>query len=126
MTILALVFLGLAAAIHVFIFWLESVVWTTPRARKVFDTTPESAASTRQLAYNQGFYNLFLAIGAVASVVATASGFRPVALALACASAGSMVAAALVLAASDRTKLRPALIQGVPPAVGLLALLLAG
>ena len=37
---------GLAALLHVFIFYLESVAWTSDRARDVFGTTrDESEAS---------------------------------------------------------------------------------
>ena len=53
----------LAALVHVYIFVLESVRWEDPATRRVFGTTEEIAALTQPLAYNQGFYNLFLAIG---------------------------------------------------------------
>ena len=59
---------GCAAALHVFIFYLESFAWTT-RARGVFGTSVEEAQVTRELAFNQGFYNLFLAIIALVGVV---------------------------------------------------------
>jgi putative membrane protein len=38
-------------------------LWTTPRARRVFGTTPEFAQASRALAANQGLYNGFLAAG---------------------------------------------------------------
>jgi putative membrane protein len=38
-------------------------LWTAPRARRVFGTTPEFARDTRALAANQGLYNGFLAAG---------------------------------------------------------------
>ncbi len=115
---------GLAAAVHVYIFVLESLRWTHPSTRRVFGTTPETAEVTRQLAYNQGFYNLFLAAGAVAGAVLVTTD-RAVGTALLVLSAGSMLAAALVLVLSDRGKLRPALVQGLLPALALLVLLLA-
>ena len=74
MTVVALVFAALAALLHVYIFVLESVLWTTPRARNTFGTTAEEAQATRQLAYNQGFYNLFLAVLAIVGVVVVAAG----------------------------------------------------
>ena len=64
----ACVFAALAALVHVYIFVLESLRWTDPATRRVFGTTEETAAITQPLAYNQGFYNLFLAIGALAGV----------------------------------------------------------
>ena len=61
MAIAALVFAALAALVHVYIWVLESMLWTAPRTRAAFGTTEEEAATTKLLALNQGFYNLFLA-----------------------------------------------------------------
>ena len=68
MRLVALVFAVLAALMHLYIFWMESLRWERPETRKVFGTSPEQAATTRRLAYNQGFYNLFLALTAFAGV----------------------------------------------------------
>jgi putative membrane protein len=111
---------AVAAALHVYIFWLESLAWTTPRARAVFGTTPDQAATTRQLAFNQGFYNLFLTIEIAVGIVAYALGATAVGATLVLVGAGSMVAAAVVLVASDRTKARAALIQGAIPAIAIV------
>ncbi len=123
MHIVALICAGLAALIHVYIFVLESMSWEAPNTRAVFGTTPEQAAQTKQLAYNQGFYNLFLAITAMAGV-ALAS-WNVVSTTLLIVALGSMVGAAAVLITNDRTKLRAALVQGLPPLVGLIALLVS-
>lgn len=123
---LAYVLAGIAALVHVYIFRLESLAWTEARTRAVFGTTPESAETTRSMAYNQGFYNLFLALVTLVGIALSASGSDEVGAALMYAGCGSMLAAALVLATSDRSKLRPALIQGVAPALAVLALLVAG
>jgi putative membrane protein len=123
MTYVAWVLLALAGALHVYIWWLESFAWTAASTRRTFGTSVEQAEVTRPLAYNQGFYNLFLALGAFAAVGFLAAGHEDVGLALAVMSAGSMVAAALVLVLSDRSKARAALTQGLLPALGLLALL---
>lgn len=124
MTTVAYVLAGLAALVHLYIFRLESLAWTEPETRKVFGTTPETAEVTKPLAYNQGFYNLFLAVIAVVGVVVGASGVEDVGAALIYAACGSMLAAALVLVTSDASKLRAALIQGLAPALAVLALLL--
>lgn len=55
----------LVALIHVYILWLESFAWTTPRGRRVFGTTEQFAAESRVLAANQGLYNGFLAAGLI-------------------------------------------------------------
>jgi len=62
---LANVLVGLVAAIHVYILVLEMFLWTTPRGRKAFGTTPEFAEASKTLAANQGLYNGFLAAGLI-------------------------------------------------------------
>lgn len=117
MLVAGLVLTGIAAAIHVYIFALESLCWRT-RARAVFGTTPEEAEQTADLAFNQGFYNLFLSVLVAIGTVAVALGETAVGTTLVLAGAGSMVAAGVVLLASSPAKARPALIQLVPPLLG--------
>ena len=128
MIIAALVFAGLAALLHVYIFVMETLTWTTPRTRAVFGTTAEEAQTTKMLAFNQGFYNLFLAIVTIAGIAAMVMGHKAVGAALVFAGVGSMLAAAGVLIASSRDMVRSAVIQGAFPllSVVLLALGLAG
>ena len=123
----ALIFAGLAALLHVYIFVMESLTWTSPRTRATFGTTPEEAETTKLLAFNQGFYNLFLAIVTAIGVVAICLGHIAVGAALVFAGVGSMLAAAAVLLASSPDKARAAVTQGTFPliAVVLLALGLA-
>lgn len=122
MIIAGLVFAAVAAVLHCFIFYLESIAWTSARARAAFGTTRETAEITKPLAFNQGFYNLFLAI-AVFICIATFAPCRTVGATLVFTGAGTMLAASLVLVTSDRTKARAAMIQGAAPllAVALLA-----
>ena len=122
MLIVACVLAGLAALVHVYIFVLESLRWTDPATRRVFGTTDETAAVTQPLAYNQGFYNLFLAIGTAVGI-GLMDHDRSAAVALIVFGTGSMLAAALVLITSDSSKLRAALVQGLLPALALLSLL---
>jgi len=120
--IAACVFAALAALVHVYIFVLESLRWQDPATRRVFGTTEETAAVTQPLAYNQGFYNLFLALGTAVGV-ALVDARRDAGIALIVFGVGSMLAAALVLVTSDRSKLRAATVQGLLPALALLCLL---
>lgn len=113
---------GVAAAVHVYIFVLESLIWTSDRARAVFGTTHEEADTTRALAFNQGFYNLFLAVVTVVGIAALAGGRTTVGATLVLTGAGSMVAAGLVLLLSSPGKARAALIQLAPPLLGIVAL----
>lgn len=123
MMIAGLVLAGLAAALHVFIFYLESIAWTSPRARATFGTTEAEAETTRSLAFNQGFYNLFLALAVFIGLIVFGAGAAEVGLTLVFVGAGSMVAAALVLALSSRELLASALKQGTLPLLGVLCLI---
>jgi putative membrane protein len=117
-----LVLAGIAAAVHLYIFVLESLAWTGDKARATFGTTPEQARETRSMAFNQGFYNLFLAVEIAVGIGVVAAGGTAVGATLVFVGAGSMVAAGLVLLLSDRSKTRPALIQLTPPLLGIVAL----
>jgi len=117
-----LVLAGVAAALHVFIFWLESLAWTTPRARATFGTTEEEAVATRELAFNQGFYNLFLAVVTAVGIALVAAGTTGAGAALVLAGTGSMLAAALVLFLSSPGKRGAALKQGTVPLLAVVAL----
>lgn len=114
---------GLAALLHVYIFWLEAFAWTSPRGRATFGTSAQEAAATRELAYNQGFYNLFLAIVTVVGIGFWAAGSQAVGQALVLAGCGSMLAAALVLGLSSPSKAKAALSQGAFPALAVIATL---
>ena len=112
----------LAAVLHGYIFVMESVTWTSPRTRAVFGMTEQEAQSTKQLAFNQGFYNLFLGIVTLVGAVLVFTGATAVGAALIFAGVGSMLAAAAVLLVSSPDKARAAVTQGLFPllAVGLL------
>ena len=55
------VFAFVAIAIHVYIWIIESFLWTKPKGRETFGMTEEFAESTKEMAANQGLYNLMLA-----------------------------------------------------------------
>ncbi|SEC05738.1 putative membrane protein [Nocardioides exalbidus] len=123
MTIIAVVFAALAALLHVYIWVLESFRWTEPATRKTFGTSESEAEVTAPMAYNQGFYNLFLGIITVIGLALLGSE-RAVGTALALAGTGSMLGAALVLVTHDRTMARAALTQGLFPALAVVFLLI--
>ena len=120
----ALIFAGLAALLHVYIWVMESFLWTSPRTRAAFGTTEEEAHTTKLLAFNQGFYNLFLAIITVVGIVIGGFGNYDAACALIFAGTGSMLAAAVVLLASSPDKARAAVMQGTFPLLGIVLLAL--
>lgn len=62
---LANIFTGLVALIHLYIVVLEMFLWDTPRGRKAFGTSEAFARQSKVLAANQGLYNGFLAAGLI-------------------------------------------------------------
>ncbi|MDV3124947.1 DUF1304 domain-containing protein [Mycobacterium sp. 21AC1] len=120
MLIAGLVFAALAAVLHVYIFTMESLTWTSSRTRATFGTTAEEAEATKELAFNQGFYNLFLAVVTIVGIVAVVLGHNAVGAALVLAGVGSMLAAALVLLVSSPDKARAAVTQGAFPVIAVV------
>ncbi len=122
----AVVFALVAALIHVMFFVLESVLFRRPFAWRTFGIrSQQDAETTRDWALNQGFYNLFLAVGAIVGVLlATAedpatsgAGVGMVLLAM-----GSMIGAALVLLITKPAMLRGVVIQGVAPLLAIVGI----
>lgn len=123
MTIFTVGFALLAALLHVYIWVLESFRWTHPATRRTFGVSEADAIVLEPMAYNQGFYNLFLAIITFVGVGLLKTEHW-VGSALALAGTGSMLAAAVVLVTRDRSMVRAALMQGTLPALAVLFLLL--
>ncbi|MEH3134805.1 DUF1304 domain-containing protein [Mycolicibacterium neoaurum] len=124
MLVAALIVAALAALLHVYIFVMESVTWTSPRTRATFGMSADEAAATKELAFNQGFYNLFLAIVSAIGIAAVAMGHSGVGAALIFAGVGSMLAAALVLLISSPDKARAAISQGLFPLIAVVLLVI--
>jgi putative membrane protein len=119
-----LFFAGLAALLHVYIWVMESLTWTSKRTRATFGITEEEALATKELAFNQGFYNLFLAIVTLTGIVIGGIGYNYIGLALIFAGTGSMLAAALVLLLSSPDKARAAVTQGLLPLCAIILLII--
>lgn len=126
MIIVATLVVSLAAALHVGIFIMQSVAWSRPTVWKRFGIKSQADAEVNKpLAYNQGFYNLFLAIGAVVGIIFFAVGSESVGVALVVFAMASMVAASVVLLSSGRHFIIGALVQGVLPLIGMVLILMA-
>jgi putative membrane protein len=111
----------LAAAVHVFIFILESVRFTEPATyRRFFVQSQRDAELLRPIFFNQGFYNLFLAIGAAGGILVLHLGYPEAGRALVLFACGSMALAGLILMFTDRRFVRAGLLQAVPPIVALV------
>lgn len=124
MLIAALVLASLASLLHVYIWYLESFAWTGA-ARKVFGTSEQEAQATRELAFNQGFYNLFLALMGGVGIVCVATGHGLVGRTLIWAGVGSMLAAAALLFVTSPNKRGAAIRQGTLPLLALALLAIA-
>jgi putative membrane protein len=122
---IALVAAVLAALIHVYFFVLESLWFMRPAVWSRFGLDSDADARvTRSFAYNQGFYNLFLAAGVAIGIALTALGKPEAGGAIVLFACGSMVAAGVVLVAHNRSFLRAAAIQAVPPLIAIIGIAL--
>jgi putative membrane protein len=118
------VFIFLAAVLHLYIFFLESVLWTKPRTWKTFGIPSQEHADIIQpMAFNQGFYNVFLALGAGVGLATIGINFW-FGVALMLFASLSMFFAGVVLFFSTKTSKRSALLQGLPPLVGVVLVLI--
>ena len=132
MTLIVWSFALLAAVLHVVVFAWEALLFQRPGVHQgVFGTATADVPAVRLWAFGVGFYNLFLACGVVAGVVAWAVGQEAVGRALVFYICLFMVLSGVVLYVADRMALsRPrgagvsgALGQSLPPLVALVALL---
>lgn len=104
----------LCALFHFYAFALESILWGRPKTNKVFATNPQDAETQRLLAFNQGFYNLFLALGIVLGLILQAQGNEIRGTTLIDYAMASAFGAGAVLYVSERKLLRAALGQALP------------
>lgn len=118
------IFAGIAALLHVVFFLFESVLFRQPKIQRRFHVEPAAAEAVKPWAFNQGFYNLFLAIGCFVGIAAMHARFFDAATAKACVifPCACMVGAGMVLIATDMRMARSAAIQFVPPAIALVSL----
>ena len=114
----------LAALIHAWFFVMESVRFMDPTVWRRFGLASEADARVvRSFAYNQGFYNLFLAVGVAIGLALVAAGEGAAGRAIVLFACGSMVAAGVVLVLHDRRFLRAGALQVVPPLIAILGIL---
>ena len=118
------IFVFIAAIIHLLIFFMESVLWARPAVWKRFGLkTQEEADIVKPMAFNQGFYNVFLAVGAGIGLILLASAqWAQGGLVLSLFACGSMFLAAVVLILSSPKLARAALIQGLAPLLAIILL----
>ena len=120
MATLATALIILVAAIHVYIVVLEMVLWRTPRGMRSFGTDQDFADRSAALAANQGLYNGFLVAGLAWGLLASGTiGFQVKIFFLGCVIVAGLFGAATV-------NRRILVVQAIPAALALAALLAAG
>ena len=125
--ILALAAAVIAALVHVWFFAMESLWFIRPAVWRRFGLTSEAdAAIVRSFAFNQGFYNLFLAIGVAVGIALVATGDLVAGRAVILFACGSMIAAGVVLYLHNPRVLRAAALQVVPPILAVAGVILQG
>jgi putative membrane protein len=114
-------FAAVASLLHGFFFYLESMSFTNPSTWKRFGVASQADADVlKPMAYNQGFYNLFLAVGSIIGIVLVAAGNTAVGAALVIFGTASMALAGVVLLSTGRERIRAAAIQFLPAVLAVL------
>jgi len=116
---IATVFALIVAAIHIYIFYLESLTWGSQGTNRIFRISDTDAKSSRLMAFNQGFYNLFLALGILVGLAFRFLEREIYGNALIDFACLSVLGAGLVLFFSSPGLIRAAMIQSLP-ALGYL------
>lgn len=119
MKIAAELLVALVALLHVWFLVLEMFLWDKPLGLKTFRQTPESAATTKVLAANQGLYNGFLAAGLVWGLWLGTPGFSVKLFFLGC-----VVVAGVFGAATVGRKIL--FVQALPAAIAMALVFAAG
>src|SRR6476620_2533936 len=121
MTTVAAITAVLAGLLHLVIFVFESVTWSKPVTWRRFGVHSQADADVlKPMALNQGFYNLFLGIGALVGAVLLLADSIAVGRTLVVFSCGCMRAAAIVLVVSNPKLARAAVTQGTIPLLGVV------
>lgn len=121
MLMIAHVLAALIALIHFYIFYLESIAWGRPKVNMAFRMSDVQAEANRVFAFNQGFYNLFLALAIIAAFVWQANGHGQKGQVLMDYAVMSVFGAGTVLFFSGPGLLRPALVQALPALLYVVA-----
>jgi len=114
-------FVVLTALLHGLFFKLESVDFMKERVLRRFGLTAEQGACVRVWALNQGFYNLFLALGLLYSLFLVHGDRMESGTLLARAILLMLTGAGVVLLVSVPKKYSAALVQAVPAFLGFVS-----
>ena len=113
---------ALAGFIHIYFFYLQSILFQKKDGYKYFKIQEKDHAAVKIWAFNQGFYNLFLAIGTFLGLYFIFQKQVMLAGVLTSFCGLSMIGAGLALWFSAPQLRRGALIQILPPTIGFIFL----
>lgn len=119
MDVIAPIATALVALLHLYIMYIEMVLWDKPKGMKIFALTPEFAKASKVMAANQGLYNGFLAVGLLWGLWLGDGGSHVTIFFL------LFVIVAGVYGAITSSK-KILFVQGLPGLMALIAVLLAG
>jgi putative membrane protein len=119
MKTIATALVALVAVVHVYVLVLEMFLWTKPAGRRAFGLSVEQAEQSKVLAMNQGLYNGFLAAGLFWALALGDAGRGVAVFFLLC-----VIAAGLFGAVTAKSR-KILLVQAMPAAIALIAVLLA-
>ena len=124
LSVIGSILIFIATAFHIYVFYLETLTWRKPKTWKTFGiSSQEHANIIAPMAFNQGFYNLALALTSGLGLVLLGVN-STVALTLVTTGSLSMAGAGLVLFFSVKSSRRAAMIQAGPPLLGIVLLLI--
>jgi putative membrane protein len=117
--------LALAAAMHLWIFTMESVRFGRPEVYAMFEVRAADLAAVRPWAFHQGCYNALLALQMLAGLIAAHENAIAAGRTLVLAAGVSMLAASVALIAFDprRARIKGLIGQGAPALATVVALM---
>lgn len=118
----ATIFIFLTAILHCLFFKLESIDFMNERTLKRFGLSVEQGKIVKVWAFNQGFYNLFLAIGLFFSLFLLQGTHVESGQILAGFILSVITGAGVVLFISSPKSYPAAILQSLPAVLGLLSL----
>lgn len=122
---MAILFAALVALVHVYAFYLEAIAWGRASTNRVYHVSVQQAAEVRVMAFNLGFYNLFIAMAVLVGFALTLSHRDIEGHVLLDYAAVSGLLAGLVLYFSHPQMRRAAMVQALP-GIGYLGFHLLG
>ena len=118
-------FAAFSIVFHVWAFVMESILFMRPAVYRVFGLRSlEEAKTVKLIAFNQGFYNLFLALVLLAGLYLIHDATQIIlGTGLAIGAAFCMTGAGMILIISKPDAWYAGLIQAIPPLIVILTLL---